>query len=253
MKPQEMYLDLMKKILTDTIYDNEPDHDDSNMNHFIHGFVHHYIRGRAYSMLPVKRLDNIQECLNSIERDQIPGDLIETGVWRGGSVIFMRAYLKVFGIMNRKVWVADSFEGLPEPDTEKFPLEAKAHSSKLMTEEFRHLAVSLEQVVDNFKRFGLFDDQVGILKGWFKDTLPVAPINRLALLRLDGDYYESTRDSLTNLYPKLSVGGYVIIDDYGEDEWTYCRKAVNDYRSEHGISEELVKVDRPCYYWKKVK
>ncbi len=253
MTPQAMYLDLMKKVLTDTIHEDEPNHDDQNLAHFIHGFVHHYIRGGAYTMVPMKRLDNIQECLDNIERDHVPGDLIETGVWRGGSAIFMRAYLKVWSVTNRKVWVADSFEGLPEPDATQFPLEAKAHSSKLMTDEYKHLAVSESQVIGNFKRFALFDEQVAILKGWFKDTLPVAPIGRLALLRLDGDYYESTMDSLINLYPKLSVGGYVIIDDYGEDQWTYCRKAVEDFREKHGVSEEPIKVDTKCYYWKRIR
>jgi O-methyltransferase len=79
----------------------------------------------------------------------------------------------------------------------------------------RELAVSLEQVKANFDRYGLLDDQVRFLKGWFRDTLPVAPIERLAVLRLDGDMYESPMDTLVNLYPKLSEGGYVIVDDYG--------------------------------------
>jgi len=251
MTPQAMYLDLLKKALTDTIRRDEPNHDDQNFAHFIHGFVQHYIRGGAYTMVPVKRLDNIQECLDKIEKDHVAGDLIETGVWRGGSTIFMRAYLKVWGITNRKVWVADSFEGLPEPDAAQFPLEAKAHSSKLMTDEYKHLAVSLGEVRANFKRFDLLDDQVVFLEGWFRDTLPSAPIERLALLRLDGDYYESTMDSLVNLYPKVSVGGYVIIDDYGEDQWTHCRQAVCDFRKKYDVREMLVKVDTKCYYWKR--
>ena len=86
----------------------------------------------------------------------------------------------------------------------------------------------------NFRAYRVLDDKVKFLKGWFKDTLPGAPIRSLAILRLDGDYYESTMDALTNLYDKLSVGGYVIIDDYGEDSWTYCQKAVDDYRRDHG-------------------
>jgi hypothetical protein len=97
----------------------------------------------------------------------------------------------------------------------------------------------------------MLDSQVKFLKGWFKDTLPLAPIERLALMRLDGDYYESTWDALNNLYDKLSIGGFVIIDDYGEDSWTYCRKAVDDFRRERGIADPLVRVDKPCSFWRK--
>jgi hypothetical protein len=92
---------------------------------------------------------------------------------------------------------------------------------------------------------------VEFLKGWFKDTLPVAPIGKLAVLRLDGDYYDSTMDGLTNLYDKLSVGGYAIIDDYGEDSFTYCRRAVDEFRKLRGIEEPLVRVDSKCYFWKR--
>ncbi|HJU39681.1 MAG TPA: TylF/MycF/NovP-related O-methyltransferase, partial [Tahibacter sp.] len=88
-------------------------------------------------------------------------------------------------------------------------------------------------------------------QGWFKDTLPAAPIERLAVLRLDGDYYESTMDALVNLYEKVSVGGYVIVDDYGEDSWTYCRRAVDEFRAAHGIASPLVRVDAPCWYWRR--
>jgi hypothetical protein len=70
-------------------------------------------------------------------------------------------------------------------------------------------------------------------------------------MRLDGDYYESTMDALTNLYDKLSVGGYAIIDDYGEDTWTYCRKAVDDFRREHGIKEPMIRVDSKCFFWQR--
>jgi hypothetical protein len=97
----------------------------------------------------------------------------------------------------------------------------------------------------------LLDEQVHFLKGWFKDTLPGAPLQRLAVMRLDGDYYESTRDALRNLYHRLSPGGYAIIDDYGEDTWTYCRKAVDEFRAEQNIHDPLVRVDSKCYYWQR--
>jgi hypothetical protein len=151
------------------------------------------------------------------------------------------------------VWVADSFEGLPEPDAKRFPIEAAAHHGAVMEKGYRHFAASLEDVQANFAAFGLLDDRTRFLKGWFKDTLPSAPIERLAVMRLDGDYYESTMDALTNLYDKLSIGGYAIIDDYGEDDWTYCRRAVDEFRAERGITDRLIEVDRRCWYWQRTR
>ena len=202
-------------------------------------------------MLPKSRFDNLEYCINDVIKNNIPGDLIETGVWRGGATIFMRAVLKANHVTDRIVWVADSFEGLPEPNAEKFPIEAKAHAGPVMRKAYQNFAVSLEVVKKNFSDYGLLDEQVKFLKGWFKDSLPTAPIERLALLRLDGDYYESTMDSLVSLYDKLSVGGFVIVDDYGEANWTYCRKAVDDFRSSRNIVSSLSQVDSKCFYWKK--
>jgi O-methyltransferase len=130
-------------------------------------------------------------------------------------------------------------------------LEAKAFKSAAMTKYYHHLAVSLEEVKRNFEAYGMLDDQVRFLKGWFKDTLPSAPIQAIAVLRLDGDYYESTRDALTSLYDKVSPGGYIIVDDYGEDSWTYCRKAVDEFRLAREITEKMIRVDKPCSFWQK--
>ncbi len=202
-------------------------------------------------MLPLSRLQNIQDCVLSAVADGVPGDLIETGVWRGGATIFMRGILKALDVRDRTVWVADSFEGLPEPDAEKFPIEAKAHHGVVMKKAYQHFAVGLDEVQRNFEAYGLLDEQIRFLKGWFKDTLPTAPIEQLAVMRLDGDYYESTTDALNNLYDKLSVGGFAIIDDYGEDTWTYCRAAVDDFRAARGIISPMVRVDSCCYYWRR--
>ena len=156
-------------------------------------------------MLPLARFDNLQFCIADVVSNNAPGDFIETGVWRGGATIFMRGMLKGLGVDDRIVWVADSFEGLPEPDAEKFPLEAEAHQSYGLNAVYNNLAVGLEEVQANFKAYRVLDDKVKFLKGWFKDTLPSAPIRSLAILRLDGDYYESTMDALVNLYDRLSV------------------------------------------------
>ena len=195
-------------------------------------------------MIGSKRIDNLQFCVERALADRVAGDLIETGVWRGGSTIFMRAILKAHNVKDRRVWVADSFEGLPPPNTKKFPED---EGDELYTKEV--LSVSLEEVKKNFRRYGLLDGQVKFLKGWFRDTLPDAPVQKLAVARLDGDMYESTMDALVSLYPKLSPGGFLIIDDYGGIE--ACRKAVHDYRGEHGIKEEIKRIDWNGVYWRR--
>jgi O-methyltransferase len=198
----------------------------------------------AETMIGLKRLDNLQHCVTDIIRNNVQGDLIETGVWRGGACIFMRAVLKAYMDSSRTVWVADSFRGLPPPNPERYPADA---GDRLFQEEA--LRVSLEQVQANFRKYGLLDDQVRFLVGWFSETLPTAPIERLAVMRLDGDLYESTMDGLHALYPKLSVGGYVIIDDYGA--MTSCRQAVDDFRGEMLISDEMKQIDWTGVFWQR--
>ncbi len=198
----------------------------------------------ADSMIGLKRLDNIEYCINKIIDDKIAGDFIETGVWRGGATIFMKAVLKINNINDKIIWLADSFEGLPKPNEKKYTAD-KNDSHHLKSE----LVVTLEQVRSNFENYDLLDDNIKFLKGWFKDTLPTAPIEKLSLLRLDGDMYESTIDALNNLYPKLSKGGFVIIDDWGPVEG--CKQAVNDYRKDHGITEKIEQIDWSGVYWRK--
>jgi Macrocin-O-methyltransferase (TylF) len=199
----------------------------------------------AHTMIGMKRLNNLQACIEEVLQKGVHGDFIETGAWRGGATIFMRAVLQAYGVEDRLVWVADSFAGLPEGDGTKYPADAGDvhHTYNVF------LSVSLEEVQDNFRRYNLLDDQVRFLKGWFKETLPAAPIKSLAVLRLDGDMYESTLDGFTHLYPKVSSGGYVIIDDY---HLAGCRQAVHDYRAAHGIDEEIKDIDGMGVYWQKI-
>ena len=193
----------------------------------------------GYSMIGHRRLDNLQACIQDVLANKVPGDLIETGVWRGGATILMRAVLKQANETTRTVWVADSFEGLPVP---------KDSADGLDLSHVEHLAVSLEQVQANFARFGLLDDNVKFLKGWFADTLPTAPVEKLAILRLDGDLYSSTMDALNALYPKVSAGGFVIVDDYGS--WPACKRAVHDYIAAHNIKADIKVIDETGVYWR---
>jgi O-methyltransferase len=158
----------------------------------------------------------------------------------------MRAVLKAHGVTDRLVWVCDSFEGLPPPNSEKYPVDAGSQYHTMSDV----LAISIEDVKANFERYGLLDDHVRFLKGWFKDTLPVAPFTNFAVMRLDGDMYESTMDALVNLYPKLSSGGYAILDDYGLYDGL-CKRAVTDYRQQNGIVSEIIDIDGQGAYWRK--
>lgn len=240
---RKLYLDLVKKVVANTIYEDASYSGPYDAHAREIGYDHPRI---AHTMIGMKRLNNIQYCMESILKNNIPGDCIETGVWRGGATIFMRAILAAYGDKSRKVWVADSFEGLPPPNLEKHPQDQGLNLFKIP-----YLAVSLEQVKENFQKYELLDDQVIFLKGFFRDTLPSAPIDKLALLRLDGDLYESTMDALVNLYPKLSVGGYVIIDDFGAIG--ACAQAVHDYRNKMGINDPIHWIDSLSVFWQKTK
>jgi O-methyltransferase len=200
---------------------------------------------RAESMIGLKRMTNIQECIAQVVADDVPGDLIETGVWRGGACIFMKANLRAWGDTARTVWLADSFEGLPRPNAALYPADEGDTLHKQTG-----LAVGADQVRHNFERYGLLDERVRFLVGWFKDTLPTAPVERLSLMRLDGDMYESTIQAIEPLYPKLSPGGFCIVDDFGSHA-SQAGQAVHDYREKHGITDPIVRIDEFGAYWRK--
>jgi O-methyltransferase len=197
----------------------------------------------SHTMVGRARLENVQYCMDRIREDGISGDFCEAGVWRGGVTIFMRGYLAAFEITDRLVWVADSFEGLPVPS---LPQDKGRDMSKNSSPI---LAIPLEEVQKTFQLYDLLDDQVRFLKGWFRDTLPTAPIEKLALLRLDGDLYESTMDTLEALYDRVEVGGFIIVDDYWS--WDTCKLAVDEFRERRGIVDKLHRIDWAGVYWRK--
>jgi O-methyltransferase len=270
---KELYLELLKKTISFMLWPEPPHRVEPHLNkrkllpRLFYRFISSYLNkrgmfiaqagnfreeertdgtiwpGYADTMIGLKRLDNLQNCIETVIHENTEGDLIECGVWRGGACIFMRGILKVYGAANRKIFVADSFEGLPKPEPQKYPADAgdKHHT-------FKELAISKEVVENNFKKYDLLDNNVVFLKGWFKDTLPQAPINQLSILRLDGDMYSSTIEALSILYPKLSKGGFCIIDDYALKG---CKEAVDDYRKEQDIQTPLEKIDWSGVFWQK--
>jgi len=202
----------------------------------------------AETMVGVERLTDVRHCVEVVLAEGIPGDLIETGVWRGGVTILMKGIVEAWADVDshsgrRTVWVADSFEGIPAPDPDNYPADAGIDWSGVTP-----LKVGVDVVKQNFEKYGLLDDRVQFLPGWFSDTLPTAPISELAVLRLDGDLYESTIDALAALEPKVADGGFVLVDDYGA--WEPCRKAVDDYRAANDITSEIVEVDWTGVHWR---
>lgn len=198
----------------------------------------------ALTMVGKRRLHNFRKLTERVIRSGIPGDIIETGVWRGGASILARAVLAEWKVTDRKVIVADSFQGLPPPDESKWPAD---RNSELHT--YEQLAVSLQQVRDNFAQHGMLDDQVVFLQGWFRDTMPHVPSSQLAVIRLDGDMYESTIDPLVHLYDRLSPGGWVIVDDYAL--FQSCKAAVHDFFAMKNINPVIRAIDRIGVFFRK--
>jgi O-methyltransferase len=198
----------------------------------------------AHTMMGRRRLSHLRACVEQVLADEVPGDLIEAGVWRGGAGILMRGILRAKHVCERDVWLADSFAGLPPPQSRAHPTDAGAD-----WHEWSQLVVTRSEVEANFRRYGLLDDRVRFLQGWFSETLPTVANRRWALIRLDGDMYGSTLDSLAHLYPGLSAGGYVIVDDYYA--LASSRQAVDDYRAEHEISEPIQRIDWTGAYWRR--
>jgi O-methyltransferase len=196
------------------------------------------------TMVGARRLENVQSCVETALAENVPGDFVETGVWRGGTCILAKALFREHGATGRSIWCCDSFQGMPVPsDRDKAISDASDFSDR------EYLAVSEKQVAANFQKFGLLDENVHFVKGWFNESLPTAPIDKISVLRLDGDLYDSTMDALVNLYHKVSARGFVIVDDYYS--WAGCRKAIDEFRSEHRITENLTRIDQEAVFWRK--
>lgn len=261
----EAYLDLMELVLTGVVIEDPPivddghrrlfrdiarslsadaDPDEAEMSRFQISWRERGLDRpmHALTMVGLKRLRNFRTLINLALDDGVEGDILETGVWRGGASIMARAVLRARGDERRRVIAADSFEGLPPPD----PRFAQDADSTL--HEQAELAVALEAVRANFARFGLLDDQVVFLKGWFRETMPTAPVTRLAVLRLDGDMYESTIDPLRHLYDRISPRGWIIVDDYFIPA---CRAAVTDFLVSRRLDPDIHDIDGVGVYFQK--
>lgn len=196
----------------------------------------------AATMIGLTRLANLRDLVATVLRDDVPGDLIETGVWRGGASLYMRCALAAFGDQSRRVLLADSFSGLPKPGLAGHSQDALDLSG------IEYLEASRAEVEALFREFGVLDSQVEFVEGWFHETLPRLRGRRFSVIRLDGDLYSSTLLALENLYPGLSERGFLIVDDDGIPE---CRQAVHVYREANGIVDEIVQIDESSVYWRR--
>lgn len=196
----------------------------------------------GYTLIGPDGLNNIEYLLRKVKDENIKGDFVETGAWKGGACIFARGIMNELGIKG-KVYVCDSYKGLPVPDVECYPVDrGDDHHS------IDDLRISKKDVEDNFKKFNLLENVI-FVEGWFKDTLPELKkeIKNISILRLDGDMYQSTMEALENLYPLVSVGGYIIIDDYLL--WR-AKRALDDFMKKYDITSTIEYVDK-TYFWKK--
>lgn len=243
--PQDLYLDLLIRVLANTIYEDPSTHPD-NVGPYQ---AQLRLTGKdwpkvAHTMVGVCRLRNLRDLSVRAIEEGVPGDFIEAGVWRGGCCILLRGVLAAYAAKDRRVYVADSFDGLPLPNPEMYP-EDEGYNLRL----HEQLAVPLETVKENFSRYGLLDEQVVFVEGLFKDTLPALQDGPFALIRLDGDLYESTYGSLKALYPQLSPGGFIIVDDV--NFLPPCARAVKDFRESQGITAPMHRIDWSSSWWRK--
>lgn len=190
------------------------------------------------TLLTRKQLDLIHASVLAVERDCVAGDFLEAGVWRGGVIILLRALLNAYAIPDRRVVAADSFAGIPR--------NTRATGDPVDGWADRWIA-SLEEVKKLIARFDLLDDRVVFLSGFFEDSFKTLTDERYAIIRLDSDSYDSVETSLEYLYPRVSRGGIVIIDDW---HLPGCRMAVETYRAQLGIRDPIEVVDGNAWWTK---
>lgn len=242
---RERYLQLVAKTLDGTIYEDAPlavigpERFDARLRE--HGLDWPSV---AFTMIGTKRLANLRMVIESVIGEHVPGDIVETGVWRGGACIMARAVLQAWGSSDRRVIVCDSFRGLPPPNAEAFPADKGS-----VFHEYADLSVSLDRVKSNFAKFGLLDDRVVFMEGWFKDTMALVPSKEIAVLRLDGDMYESTIDPLNALYDRMPNGGWVIVDDY--HVVPSSKAALHDFLDARALTPVLNEIDGVGVFFRK--
>jgi hypothetical protein len=202
------------------------------------------IMNNGLSLTNLTRFKTMKNKIDYVLKNNIDGDIIETGVYKGGMIIFIYKYLQLLSQeiymkdntrrykITKNIIACDSFKGLPEPS--ELDYTSKGESAKNF--DFSYLSYSKSNFIKNLNSFNIKEDEITILEGWFKNTLSDIK-NSISILRMDGDYYESTMDTLELLYDKVSYGGVIIIDDYRW--WSGCEKAVQDFFKKRNIKVDI--------------
>jgi O-methyltransferase len=211
-----------------------------------HDFINMASLCSPYTMTSVERMYSIFKCVEYIIKSNIVGDFVECGVWKGGSAMMMAYTLLNLNTTDRTIYLYDTFEGMPEPSENDINLNHKSakkiYLSKKNSENGSNwLRSELEDVKNNLYATGYPKDKIILVKGKVEQTIPSTGPEKIALLRLDTDWYESTKHELQHLYPILSERGVLIIDDYGH--WLGCKQAVDEYVSENNINILLNRID----------
>ncbi len=194
------------------------------------------IRQRGYTMLGCRRGRTLYRLAREVDRQDVPGALVDCGVWNGGSTALLSA-----GAPSRQAYAFDSFQGLP-------PSNAQLDGAESVDWDGECVGVE-DNVREALRRFGA-PARLTIVKGWFQDTFPreVDSVGTIAVLHADGDWYDSVRLTLETFYDQVAAGGFVVIDDYGV--WSGARQAVDEFRSDRAVAEPLVLVEAAAY-WRK--
>ena len=209
-----------------------------------------------YSMLSLEGLENIEMCTDIILKNNIIGDFVECGVWRGGTGIIIKKLLQKYNNNEKKIYLLDSYEGMENLEksntiTEKDKLDQICSYILNDVEQYfgkKLIETNYDEVKNNLIYFDCFDKNVILLKGWFNDQFPFDNINTISLLRLDCDYYYPTKICLEKLYKKVSKGGFIILDEYYL-EFMGEKNAVDEFRSKYNITNKIIPVNNNIAYW----
>ena len=201
---------------------------------------------RPYTMTSELRLAALCDAVRHVVASGIEGDIVECGVWRGGSMMAVARTLLQLGTADRQLWLFDTFEGMTEPGDADISLHGESASALMRSSDREDPAsvwcrATLPEVEAALRGTGYDPARMHFVQGRVEDTLPARAPARIALLRLDTDWYESTRHELAHLYPRLSVGGVLIVDDYGH--WQGARRAVDEYLEQQGAALLLHRID----------
>lgn len=191
-------------------------------------FVDIYERIHPYTLVEPERCYALYKAVEYVIRKDIPGDLAECGVWKGGSCMLMALTLLRLGVSDRKLWLYDTFTGMTKPGVQDGAAEKTEWEEKSTgSDESSWCLASLEEVKANMRSTGYPPEQMMFIKGKVEETIPGTIPASLSLLRLDTDWYASTRHELVHLFPLLAPGGVLLIDDYGA--WQGAQKATDEY------------------------